>query len=476
MDGDPARVNSKSGSRRALWCAVVGLVSVTSILVLVGALPTPQASAAEAPVGLGTAGSYSVLGGQAVTNTGPSTLAGDLGVSPGTAITGFPPGITAGATHAADAPAAQAQSDLVIAYNDAAGRAPTASVAGDLVGQTLTGGVYHSTGPLALSGTLTLDGRGDPGTVWIFQVASTLITASASHVNLINGAQACHVYWQVGSSATLGTTSNFVGTIMALTSITVATGTVVDGRALARNGQVSLDDNVFTTPGCDTTPTTTTTPPTTTDTTSSTAPTDSTTETTTTTGETTTTTGETTSTTGETTSTTGETTSTTGETTSTTGETTSTTGETTSTTGETTSTTGETTSTTGETTTTTGPTTTTGETTSTGHTTTTRSSTTPSSNSSATTTPGATTGTNSSASSVETTTSVAGLGATWTDSGSNGGAGPGPANYPSGPSRLASTGAGSSLGPLVGLGSLLIALGGLLLLLLRARKLRSQSK
>ncbi|MEU8635407.1 ice-binding family protein [Amycolatopsis sp. NPDC048633] len=237
--------------------AVVGLCATVSALGLGLMIGAPQAVAAEAPVGLGTAGSYSVLGGQTVTNTGPSTLDRNLGVSPGTAITGFPPGTAAGATHAGDAVAGQAQSDLVVAYNDAAGRAPTANVAGDLVGRTLVGGVYKSSGPLALGGTLTLDGQGTSGTVWIFQVASTLITASASNVNLINGAQACNVFWQVGSSATLGTNSNFVGTIMALTSITVTTGTVVTGRALARNGQVSLDDNTFTTPGCTPPPTTT---------------------------------------------------------------------------------------------------------------------------------------------------------------------------------------------------------------------------
>ena len=235
------------------------LAAATSVVLLVGLVTVPSpAGAAEPTVGLGTSGTYSVLGGTTVTNTGPSTLAGDLGVSPGTAITGFPPGTVSGATHAGDAPALQAQSDLVIAYNDAAGRAPTASVAGDLVGKTLTAGVYNSTGPLALSGTLTLDGQGDPSAVFIFQIASTLTTASASNVNLINGAQPCSVFWQVGSSATLGTTSKFVGTIMALTSISVTTGTVVQGRALARNGQVSLDDNTFTTPACETTTTTTT--------------------------------------------------------------------------------------------------------------------------------------------------------------------------------------------------------------------------
>ncbi|WP_197523143.1 ice-binding family protein [Actinokineospora pegani] len=249
---------------------------------------TSRAMAAEAPVGLGTAESYSVLGGQTVTNTGPSTLSGDLGVSPGTAITGFPPGLAAGSTHAGDAVALQAQADLVVAYDDAAGRAPTADVAGDLVGQTLTGGVYKSTGPLALGGTLTLDAQGDPNTVWIFQIASTLITATASSVALINGAQACRVYWQVGSSATLGTTSTFRGTIMALTSITVTTGTTVEGRALARNGQVSLDDNTFTTPGCATGPPTSTTSPTP-------PPTDTPPTTTSTSGDSTTTPGTTTS-------------------------------------------------------------------------------------------------------------------------------------------------------------------------------------
>ena len=248
---------------RVTWLAAVGGAVLLSGLLAVGS----QAGAATSTVGLGTTAGYSVLGGQTVTNTGPSTLGGGVGVSPGTAITGFPPGTVAGATHAGDAEAAQAQSDLVIAYDDAVSRAPTASIAGDLVGQTLTAGVYKSTGPIALGGTMTLDGQGDPNAVFIFQIADTLITASASRVSLINGAQACNVFWQVASSATLGTTSSFVGTIMALTSITVATGTVVEGRALARNGQVSLDNNTFTTPSCQTTT------PTTTTTTATTAPT-----------------------------------------------------------------------------------------------------------------------------------------------------------------------------------------------------------
>jgi len=253
---------------------MVGVVAAVGALLAGGLASAGRADAAAAPVGLGTSATYSVLGGQAVTNTGPTRLSGDLGVSPGTAISGFPPGVAAGTTHAADAVAAQAQSDLVTAYNDAAGRAPTASVAGDLVGRTLTAGVYNSSSSLALSGTLTLDGQGDPNSVFIVQVASTLITASASAVNVINGAQACHVYWLVGSSATLGTASSFKGTILALTSITVTTGTVVQGRALARNGQVTLDTNTFTSAACDAvvTPTTAAPVPITTAPTATTAP------------------------------------------------------------------------------------------------------------------------------------------------------------------------------------------------------------
>jgi hypothetical protein len=250
-------------------------VAVTSTVLLAGLLSTSSvAFAAEAPVGLGTVGAYSVLGGQTVTNTGPTTMSRNLGVSPGSAITGFPPGTTGGATHAGDAPAAQAQSDLVTAYNDAAGRAPTAGVGADLVGQTLTAGVYNASGPLGLSGALTLDGQGDPNAVFIFQASSTLITASSSSVNVINGAQACNIYWQVGSSATLGTASTFRGTIMAMTSITVTTNTVVEGRALARTGSVTLDNNTFTTPDCSaTTPAAATTAAATPTTTASRAPT-----------------------------------------------------------------------------------------------------------------------------------------------------------------------------------------------------------
>jgi hypothetical protein len=199
---------------------------------------------------LGTAGPFSVLAGSTVTNTGPSTLVGDLGVSPGTAITGFPPGTVNGTVHANDAVALQAQHDLVTAYNDAAGRSSTATVSADLAGSTLTPGVYTSSSSLGLSGDLTLDAQGDPNAVFVFQAASSLTTGSGSRVLLIGGAQACNVFWQVGSSATIGTASAFTGTILALTSVSLTTGATLDGRALARNGAVTLDTNTVRGPAC----------------------------------------------------------------------------------------------------------------------------------------------------------------------------------------------------------------------------------
>jgi len=208
------------------------------------------ALAATSAVGLGTAGSFAVLAGTTVTNTGASTVAGDLGVSPGSAVTGFPPGlVSGGVVHAADAAVAAAQADLTIAFDDAAGRASTGAVTADLGGQTLVPGVYTG-GALALGGTLTLDGQGDAGAVFILRASSTLVTASASRVTLINGAAACRVFWEVGSSATLGTSSNFAGTVLALTSIAAQTNASINGRLLARNGAVTLDSNTFSRPSC----------------------------------------------------------------------------------------------------------------------------------------------------------------------------------------------------------------------------------
>jgi hypothetical protein len=193
-----------------------------------------------------------VLAGQAVTNTGPSTTTGDLGLTPGSAITGFPPGVVSGTVHAADATALQAQIDLTAAYSDAAGRAPHAIVSADLGGQTLTPGVYYSASSMSLTGTvpLTLDAGDDPDAVFLFQVGSTLITGSGSSVNLIGSASTCNVFWQVGTSATLGTESTFAGSILALTSITATTDAVVHGRLLARNGAVTLDTITLMRPEC----------------------------------------------------------------------------------------------------------------------------------------------------------------------------------------------------------------------------------
>ena len=211
----------------------------------------PAASAAQPTVGLGTATPYAVLAGSTVTNTGPSVISGDVGVDPGTATTGFPPGtVINGTQYAADAQALQAQTDLTTAYNDAAGRTPVTVESADLGGQTLDAGVYQAASALSLTGTVTLDAQGNPNAVFIFQAGSTLITASSSTVLLINGASACNVFWQVGSSATLGGATTFVGTILALTSVSLVTGATVMGQVLARNGAVTLDTNTITNPGC----------------------------------------------------------------------------------------------------------------------------------------------------------------------------------------------------------------------------------
>jgi hypothetical protein len=211
-----------------------------------------SAQAAAVPVPLGTAAHFAVLAGSTVTNTGPSVIAGNIGLSPGSAVTGFPPGTVDGTIHTADAVAQQAKADLKNGYNVAAGEKPPIPVTGDLGGQTLTRGVYNSATTLGLTGALTLDGQGDPDSVWVFQAGSKLTTASASHVNLINGASACNVFWQVGSSATLGTGSTFRGSILALTSISVTTGVTIHGRVLARNGAVTLHTDVIDRPHCGT--------------------------------------------------------------------------------------------------------------------------------------------------------------------------------------------------------------------------------
>ncbi len=216
-----------------------------------GLLTANTSVTAAAPgLALGTADSFAVLAGSTVTNTGPSTITGNLGLSPGTAVTGFGPGTVNGTTHAANAAALRAQSDLTIAYDDAAARTPPTTAPADLGGLTLTPGVYWNASTLGLTGTLTLDAQGDPNAAFVFQAGSTLITASASRVRLVNGAQACNVFWKVGSSATLGTSSAIAGNILALTSISMNDGVTLNGRALARNGAVTLINDTITAAHC----------------------------------------------------------------------------------------------------------------------------------------------------------------------------------------------------------------------------------
>jgi Ice-binding-like/Bacterial Ig-like domain len=204
----------------------------------------------QAFVPLGSAGGLAILAGSTVTSTGATSVTGDLGVSPGTAVTGFPPGILVGAQHTGDPTSAQAMGDLTTAYNDAAGRTLCpVTVAGNLGGQTLVPGLYKSTSSLEItSGDLTLDAQGDPDAVFLFQMASTLTTTTGRQVILSGGAKAGNVFWQVGSSATLGTGSIVKGTIMADQAITMGTGATLNGRALARIAGVSLDANAIVMP------------------------------------------------------------------------------------------------------------------------------------------------------------------------------------------------------------------------------------
>jgi len=202
---------------------------------------------ASAQVSLGSAGAFGVLAGSAVTNSGASVVSGNLGVSPGSSITGFPPGVVTppGTIHAADSVAAQAQVDLTSAYNAILSTPALVDLSGtDLGGLTLTPGVYGFVSSAQLTGTLTLDALGNPNAVFIFKIGSTLTTASGSQVLVINNGSNCNVFWQVGSSATLGTTTSFAGNILALSSITMTTGASLSGRALARNGAVTLAGDV----------------------------------------------------------------------------------------------------------------------------------------------------------------------------------------------------------------------------------------
>lgn len=246
------RPTAKVQTTRRGVSAVLAAGSVAVLLAGVLASTAETAHAAEAKVGLGTAADFAILAGSTITNTNASVISGDVGLSPGSSITGFPPGIVTGGTqHISDEVADTAKDDLTTAYNDATGRPTSADVTDqDLGGKTLTPGVYEATTTMALTGTLTLNAQGNANAVFIFKAGSTLLTATDSQVRFINGGSPCNVFWQVGTSATLGTATRFVGTIMALTSATLNSTASVEGRVLARNGAVTLDTNVITAPDC----------------------------------------------------------------------------------------------------------------------------------------------------------------------------------------------------------------------------------
>jgi hypothetical protein len=244
----PTRTTNQTTEVTGNGAKNIGSMKKLSLFLLGAAFALcPVATAQQqSAVFLGQAGSYAVLGAATVTNTGPTIVNGNLGVWAGTAVTGFGPGIVNGSEDAGTVAAQHAQASLKIAYNDAAARTSVGivTVAGDLGGRTLTPGLYKSTSTLAITGAVTLHGSG----VYIFQIASGLTVSSGGSVVLSGGATSDNVFWQVGSSATLGTTADFKGTILALTSISLATGAKLDGAALARNGAVTLDSNDVTLP------------------------------------------------------------------------------------------------------------------------------------------------------------------------------------------------------------------------------------
>jgi len=216
------------------------------VFAVVSLLPTKKVTAQSA-VDLDSAAPFAVLAGAGITVTGATTITGDIGTFPTTSITGLENLTLNGVNHAGDAVTQAAKNDLLVAYNDAFGRTPTTTFDPnfDLGGITLLSGVYNGPSSFGLTGTLTLDALGDANAVWIFQAGSTLITASNSMVHLVGGAQASNIFWQVGSSATLGSGTEFAGSILASESITLNTGATIDGGLYALNGAVTLDGNIL---------------------------------------------------------------------------------------------------------------------------------------------------------------------------------------------------------------------------------------
>jgi len=224
--------------------AAIGTVLVMGILAITN---SSKQSGARGP---GTADKFAILAGETITSTGATTVSGQIGLYPGTSITQTPDIVLNGSIHLAKGAARNAKDALVTSYNEAEAAATTEVISADLGGRTLVAGVYTASSSMGLTGTLTLDAQGDPDATWIFQAGSTLTTASSSSVVIINGGTNCNVFWQVGSSATLGSGSTLVGTVMALTSISANDGATIEGRLLARNGSVTLIANTISRPIC----------------------------------------------------------------------------------------------------------------------------------------------------------------------------------------------------------------------------------
>lgn len=244
--------NRSHRSSRPVRGKGVMVATLAAALLIVSA-----ALAAEPTVLLGNADPFAVLAGETITNTGATTINGNVGLHPGSAVAGFGPGadevtlVPPSVLHVANPTALDAKAALVTAYNDAAGRDATATIPTELGGSTLTGGVYDSLSTtFQITGTLTLDGENDPNAVWIFDMNDTLLATGSSNVVFIRAAQACNVFWRVGSSATIEPGANFSGNILALTSIALQTGATIHGRALARNGSVTMDTNTITRAVC----------------------------------------------------------------------------------------------------------------------------------------------------------------------------------------------------------------------------------
>jgi hypothetical protein len=240
------RIHQRFNRRLAAILPVAALIAVLCGCHNPSTCPPNPGPAGPAPA-LGAAAPFGAFAAATLTNTGPSVVNADIGLTPGTSVTGFPPGVINGTLHINDAVAAQGKLDAQAAYNDLAGR-PCNTTSPNLNG-TLAPGVYCFPSSASLTTTLVLDGQGNANAVFVFQIPTTLITATNSSVQLINGASAKNVFWQVGTSATLGTNTAFKGTIIANTSVTLNTGaSIVTGRAMALNGAVTLDTNIITTP------------------------------------------------------------------------------------------------------------------------------------------------------------------------------------------------------------------------------------